>query len=162
MAILLKMRRVHKNTYFWFWLIYLKLNLSLNDCVFWHRFGKVLFDIRLGRGGGQVISVLTSSSDDPSSNPAEAYRFFCNSVLEKTKTNKKEAGVGLFFKKLRFKSYSKTGPQSVVFYFAKDAYHAYHMSARYSTIANLKLKILNQFSFLELFVRKVRNNERFI
>ena len=31
-----------------------------------------------GRGGGQVISILTCYSDDPSSNPAEAYNFFCN------------------------------------------------------------------------------------
>ena len=31
---------------------------------------------RVGRGGGQVVSVLTFHSDDPSSNPAEAYSFF--------------------------------------------------------------------------------------
>ena len=31
---------------------------------------------RGGGGGGQVVSVLTFHSDDPSSNPAEAYSFF--------------------------------------------------------------------------------------
>ena len=30
-----------------------------------------------GRGGGQVVSVLAFYSDDPSSNPADAYTFFC-------------------------------------------------------------------------------------
>ena len=28
------------------------------------------------RGGGRVVNVLTFYSDDPSSNPAEVYRFF--------------------------------------------------------------------------------------
>ena len=31
----------------------------------------------MGRGGSQVVSVLTFYSDDPSSNPPEAYSFFC-------------------------------------------------------------------------------------
>ena len=31
----------------------------------------------LGRGGGQVVSVLAFYSDDPSSNPADACSFFC-------------------------------------------------------------------------------------
>ena len=31
----------------------------------------------MGRGGGQVVSVLDFYSNDPSSNPAEAYSFFC-------------------------------------------------------------------------------------
>ena len=30
-----------------------------------------------GHGGGQVVSVLTFLSDDPSSNPADVYSFFC-------------------------------------------------------------------------------------
>ena len=30
----------------------------------------------MGRGGGQVVNVLTFYSDDPSSNPSEAYSFF--------------------------------------------------------------------------------------
>ena len=29
----------------------------------------------VGRGGGQVVSVLALYSDDPSSNPAEVYNF---------------------------------------------------------------------------------------
>ena len=36
---------------------------------------KVIFDGR--RGGGQVVSVLAFLSDDPSSNPAVVYSFFC-------------------------------------------------------------------------------------
>ena len=44
----------------------------------------------LGRGGGQVVSVLTSYSDNPSSNPAEAYSFFC---FKGTKINKKRPGI---------------------------------------------------------------------
>ena len=31
----------------------------------------------MGRGGGQVVSVLAFYSDDPSSNPADVYSFFC-------------------------------------------------------------------------------------
>ena len=31
----------------------------------------------LGRGGGQVVSVLDFYSDDPSSNPADVHSFFC-------------------------------------------------------------------------------------
>ena len=31
----------------------------------------------MGRGGGRVVSVLAFYSDDPSSNPTEAYGFFC-------------------------------------------------------------------------------------
>ena len=31
--------------------------------------------LHLGRGSGQVVSVLTFYSDDPSSNPAEVYNF---------------------------------------------------------------------------------------
>ena len=31
----------------------------------------------MGRGGGQVVSVLAFNSDDLSSNPVEAYSFFC-------------------------------------------------------------------------------------
>ena len=30
----------------------------------------------MGRGGGQVVSMLSFYSDDPSSNPADAYSFF--------------------------------------------------------------------------------------
>ena len=44
-----------------------------------------------------VISVLTLYSDDPSSNPAEAYSFFRKIVFEKNKNKRKEAGVGPLF-----------------------------------------------------------------
>ena len=37
----------------------------------------------MGRGGGQVVSELAFYSDDPSSNPAEAYSFSVKFVLEK-------------------------------------------------------------------------------
>ena len=53
----------------------------------------------MGRGGGQVVSVLAFYSDDPSSNPAEVYNFSVKLLLKRTKINKKEAGVGPFFKK---------------------------------------------------------------
>ena len=53
-----------------------------------------------GRGGGQVVSVLAFYSDDPSSNPAEVYNFSVKLLLKRTKINKKEAGVGPFFRKM--------------------------------------------------------------
>ena len=53
----------------------------------------------LGRGGDQVVSVLAFYSDDPSSNPAEAYSFFCNIVFVKNRNKEKEAGVGLLYNK---------------------------------------------------------------
>ena len=47
-----------------------------------------------GRGGGQVVSVLTFYSNDLSSNPAEVYSFsvkcFC---LKRTKIKQKDAWV---------------------------------------------------------------------
>ena len=52
----------------------------------------------MGRGGGQVVSVLAFYSDDPSSNPAEVYNFSVKLLLKRTKINKKEAGVGPFLK----------------------------------------------------------------
>ena len=41
-----------------------------------------------------MVSVLAFYSDDPSSNPAEAYRIFCNIVFEKNENKQKEARVG--------------------------------------------------------------------
>ena len=38
---------------------------------------------QLGCGGDKVVSMLTFYYDDPSSNPAEAYSFFCKNLLEK-------------------------------------------------------------------------------
>ena len=46
----------------------------------------------LGRCGGQVVSILAFNSDDPISNPSDAYSFFCKITNE----NKKVAGVGPF------------------------------------------------------------------
>ena len=37
-----------------------------------------LNEIKIGGGGGPVVSVLSFYSEDPSSNPADAYSFFCN------------------------------------------------------------------------------------
>ena len=54
----------------------------------------------LGRGGYQVISVLTFYSDDPSSNPAVIYSFYYVNCLKKDENKQKEAGNGPFLKKL--------------------------------------------------------------
>ena len=37
--------------------------------------------LHVGRGGGQVVSMLAFFSDDPSSNPADAYSFFCKNFV---------------------------------------------------------------------------------
>ena len=50
----------------------------------------------MGRGCGQVVSVLAFYFDDPSSNPADAYSFSVKSVYEKNGNKQKEAGVGPF------------------------------------------------------------------
>ena len=51
----------------------------------------------MGRGGGgQVVSVLAFYSDNPSSNPVEAYSFSVNFVVEKNENKPKETGVGPF------------------------------------------------------------------
>ena len=53
----------------------------------------------MGRGGGQVVSVLAFYSDDPGLNPAEAYCFFLqNLCLKRTKIYKEIPGLA-FFKK---------------------------------------------------------------
>ena len=68
---------------------------------------KQIIMLLLGRGGGQVVSVLAFYSDDPSSNPAEVYNFSVKLLLKRTKI-KKEAGVGPFFlKKKTIKSVNK-------------------------------------------------------
>ena len=36
---------------------------------------------KLARGSGQMVSVLAFNSDDPSSNPADVYRFFCKKIV---------------------------------------------------------------------------------
>ena len=50
----------------------------------------------MGRGCGQVVSVLAFYFDDPSSNPADAYSFSVKSVYGKNGNKQKEAGVGPF------------------------------------------------------------------
>ena len=47
-----------------------------------------------------MVSVLTFYSEDPSSNPAEAYSFFCNIVFEKNENKqKKRPGLAHFLKR---------------------------------------------------------------
>ena len=53
------------------------------------------------RGGGQVVSMFAFYSDDPSSNLADAYNFFCNICVWKVKIKKKEAGMVHFLKKIK-------------------------------------------------------------
>ena len=52
-----------------------------------------------------MVSVLAFYSDDPSSNPAEVYNFSVKLLLIRTKINKKEAGVGPFFKKHKYRTH---------------------------------------------------------
>ena len=57
----------------------------------------------IGRGGGgQVVSMLAFYSNDPSSNPADAYSFSVKFVFEKNENKQKEAGVGPFLKKTQW------------------------------------------------------------
>ena len=60
----------------------------------------------MGRGGGQVVSVLAFNSDDPSSNPNEAYSFAVKLCLKKTKKTQKEADVVTLLKKIFLYLYS--------------------------------------------------------
>ena len=70
--------------------------------------------LSLGRGGGQVVSVLAFYSDDPSSNPAEVYNFFSvKLLLKRTKINKKEAGLA------HFKNLSLSNPTPNLMYFCE-------------------------------------------
>ena len=55
----------------------------------------------LGRGGGKVVSVLAFYSDNPSSNPAKVYSFFCNIVFEKNENKQKEAHLKKISTKLK-------------------------------------------------------------
>ena len=54
----------------------------------------------MGRGGGQVVSVLAFYSVDPSSNPTVAYSFSVKFVVEKNENKQKEASVGPFKKQI--------------------------------------------------------------
>ena len=46
-----------------------------------------------------MVSVLAFYSDNPSSNPADAYSFSVQIVFEKNENKQKEAGVAHFLKK---------------------------------------------------------------
>ena len=48
-----------------------------------------------------MVSVLAFYSDDPSSNPAEAYSFSVKFVFEKNENKQKRPGLAHFFKKNR-------------------------------------------------------------
>ena len=53
----------------------------------------------MGRGVGQVVSVLAFYSNNLSLNPAEAYSFFLKNLsLKRTKINKKRPGLAHFIK----------------------------------------------------------------
>ena len=56
----------------------------------------VKYENEVGRGDGQMVSVLAFYSDNLSSNPAEIYNFSCKMVVEK---NKKRLGMSHFCKK---------------------------------------------------------------
>ena len=60
---------------------------------------RLINKLHLGRGGGQVVSVLGLYSDDSSSNPAEAYSFFCNIVFENNENKQKRGRDWPTFKK---------------------------------------------------------------
>ena len=47
--------------------------------------------VRLDSGGGLVVSVIALYSDNPSSNPAEIYVFFCK-MLENNENQEKVCG----------------------------------------------------------------------
>ena len=47
-----------------------------------------------------MVSVLAFYSDDPSSNPADAYSFSVKFVYEKNENKQKEARIGPFLKKI--------------------------------------------------------------
>ena len=46
-----------------------------------------------------MVTVFAFYSDDPSSNPAEVYRFYSVNCLKRTQINKKMPGIAHFFKK---------------------------------------------------------------
>ena len=52
--------------------------------------------IEWGRDGGQVVSVHNFYSDDPSSNPADFYSFFCKICVWKNENKQKRPGLAHF------------------------------------------------------------------
>ena len=68
----------------------------------------------MGRGGGQVVSVLAFYSDNPSSNPAEVYNFSVKLLLKRTKIKtKKRPGLAHLKKKERILTYFSKGSITV-------------------------------------------------
>ena len=51
----------------------------------------------MGRGGSQVVSMLTFYSDDPSTNPTGAHSFSVKLVFEMNKNKQKKTRIGPFF-----------------------------------------------------------------
>ena len=55
----------------------------------------------LGRGVGQVVSVLAFYSDEPSLNPTDAFSFSVKFVFEKNKNKEKRGRGWPIFKKIK-------------------------------------------------------------
>ena len=70
----------------------------------WQRVG--IQKLKLGRGGDQVVSVHAFYSDDPSSNPADAYSFSVKIVFEKDRKINKERPGWPIFKQLKLFHFS--------------------------------------------------------
>ena len=68
---------------------------------------------KTARGGGQVVSLPASNSDDSSSNPAEVYSFYSVNCLERLKVSKIEAGMA-HSKKLALDYGSRTSNKKVL------------------------------------------------
>ena len=65
----------------------------------------------LCHSGGQVVSMLAFHSNNPSSNPPDAYSFFCKKLcLKRSKLCKKRPGLVHFLKKQIFFYFSKLWP----------------------------------------------------
>ena len=62
--------------------------------------------ITLGRGDGYVVSVLTFYSDDPSSNPAEAYSLSVKLCLKRMKINKNMPGLAHLIVLINWRNFS--------------------------------------------------------
>ena len=73
-----------------------------------YRFGSREKNLVLGRGGGgQIVSVLTFYSNNPSLNPARVYNFSVKFVVEKNENKWYDAEVGAFFKNMCLMKISK-------------------------------------------------------
>ena len=70
----------------------------------------------MGRGGGQVVSMLSFYSDDPSSNPVKPTVISVKFVFDKSENNPKEAGTGPFKKYCRYYFFAKFKKGLATFY----------------------------------------------